>query len=72
MDDQSRVALTWYAPNGGDTLGAVRKGLDAFRQKCREAGVTPRILRSAVTGYGEDLVRAAFAVDDGVVETMAH
>ena len=32
----------------------------------------PRILRTAVTGYGEDLVRAAFALDDGVVETMAH
>ncbi len=72
MDDHSRVALTWYAPNGGDPLGAVRKGLDSFREKCREAGATPRILRSAVTGYGEDLVRAAFAVDEGVVETMAH
>ena len=27
---------------------------------------------SAVTGYGEDLIRAAFRVDDGLVETMAH
>ena len=25
-----------------------------------------------MTGYGEDLIRAAFALDDGVVETMAH
>jgi len=72
MDDQSRVAMTWYAPNGGDPLGAVRKGLDAFRRRFKEAGVAPRVRRSAVTGYGEDLVRAAFAVDEGVVETMAH
>ncbi|MCX5838905.1 MAG: acyl-CoA dehydratase activase, partial [Deltaproteobacteria bacterium] len=72
MDDESSVALTWYAANGGDTIGAVRKGLDAFRETCRKAGVVPRILRTAVTGYGEDLIRAAFALDDGVVETMAH
>jgi predicted CoA-substrate-specific enzyme activase len=72
MDDESRVALTWYASNGGDAIGAVRKGLDAFRETCRKAGVTPRIIRTAVTGYGEDLIRAAFVLDDGVVETMAH
>jgi predicted CoA-substrate-specific enzyme activase len=72
MDDESRVALTWYAPNGADAFGTVRKGLAAFREACLKAGVVPRILRTAVTGYGEDLIRAAFAVDDGVVETMAH
>ena len=72
MDGESRVAFTWYAPNGADPIGAVRKGIDALRETCRKAGVVPRILRTAVTGYGEDLVRAAFALDDGVVETMAH
>ena len=72
MDDEKRVAFTWYALNGGDALGAVRKGIDALRETCRKRGVTPRIVRTAVTGYGEDLIRAAFAVDDGVVETMAH
>ena len=25
-----------------------------------------------VTGYGEDLIRAAFGLDDGMVETLAH
>jgi predicted CoA-substrate-specific enzyme activase len=72
IDDESRVAFTWYAPNGGDPLGALRKGMELLRRRCREAGVSPRVGRSAVTGYGEDLIRAAFAVDDGVVETMAH
>ncbi|MCX5821150.1 MAG: acyl-CoA dehydratase activase [Deltaproteobacteria bacterium] len=72
MDDEKRVALTWYEPNDGDPIVAVRKGLDAFRESCRQAGVMPRILRTAVTGYGEDLIRAAFSLDDGVVETMAH
>jgi predicted CoA-substrate-specific enzyme activase len=72
MDGESRVAFAWCAPNGGDPVAAVRGGLDILREACREAGVSPRIVRSAVTGYGEDLIRAAFAVDDGVVETMAH
>ncbi|MBU4582991.1 MAG: 2-hydroxyacyl-CoA dehydratase [Proteobacteria bacterium] len=72
MDGDNRVAFTWYAPNGGDPIGAVRKGIDSLRESCREAGALPRILRTAVTGYGEDLVRAAFALDDGVVETMTH
>lgn len=72
MDDKKRVALTWYEPNDGDTIAAVRKGLDTLRQSCLQAGAMPRILRTAVTGYGEELIRAAFSLDDGVVETMAH
>ncbi len=31
-----------------------------------------RILGSAVTGYGEELIRHAFHVDIGIVETIAH
>ena len=72
MDEENRVVLTWYEPNGGDPIAAVRKGLDAFREQCLRAGVMPRICRAAVTGYGEELIRAAFSLDDGVVETMAH
>ncbi len=30
------------------------------------------IVASAVTGYGEDLIRSAFGVDYGLVETLAH
>ena len=31
-----------------------------------------RIVKSAVTGYGEDMIRNALGVDLGVVETVAH
>ena len=27
---------------------------------------------SCVTGYGEDLIKAAFGLDAGVIETIAH
>jgi predicted CoA-substrate-specific enzyme activase len=72
IDEDRRVALSWYQLNGGDAIGAVRRGLSSLRDACRTAGVLPVVARSAVTGYGEDLIRAAFAIDDGVVETVAH
>jgi len=72
MDEEKRVALTWYQLNGGDAIGAARRGLLFLRDACRAAGVVPFVARTAVTGYGEDLIRAAFAIDDGVVETVAH
>jgi len=72
IDQHKRVALKWYDSNKGDAISAVRKGLSAFKEDCVRAGVLPEIVRSAVTGYGEDLIKAAFSFDDGVVETVAH
>ena len=31
-----------------------------------------RIASAAVTGYGEELIKNAFGMDDGLVETMAR
>ncbi|MBW2650445.1 MAG: 2-hydroxyacyl-CoA dehydratase, partial [Deltaproteobacteria bacterium] len=72
IDSEGRVALTHYASNDGDSIQAVREGLNKFQEEFQKAGITPRIVRTAATGYGEDLIRAAFDLDDGVVETMAH
>ncbi len=72
MDEKGRVALTHYANNDGDPLEAVRRGLADFHQRCAQARLSPRIVRTAVTGYGEGLIRAAFGIDDGIVETLAH
>ena len=71
-DDQGRFVLGHYGSNNGNPIEAVREGLFLFRNKFKEAGFQPRIIRTASTGYGEDLIRAAFGLDDGVVETMAH
>jgi predicted CoA-substrate-specific enzyme activase len=72
IDDQERVALTYYAPNNGDSIHAVQKGLREFQRKLKRAGITPDIAGTTVTGYGEDLIKAAFGMDYGVVETIAH
>jgi predicted CoA-substrate-specific enzyme activase len=72
MDGRQRVLLSRYVSNDGDPIGAVRSALALFGQQIAEAGVNLHIARTAVTGYGEDLIRAAFGIDDGVVETVAH
>lgn len=72
MDGQRRVLLSCYGPNNGDPVEAVRAGLHSFGTRIIQAGVSISVTRSAVTGYGEDLIKAAFSIDDGVVETIAH
>lgn len=72
MDSHNRVTLSHYSPNNGDPVKAVQIGLLSFRTKLTAANIEIRIARTAVTGYGEDLIKAAFGIDDGVVETVAH
>jgi len=81
IDDRKRISLSYYTSNDGDSLQAVRKGLNFFYTEClsacgaqagKGADVMPKIARAAVTGYGEGLIKAAFGIDDGVVETIAH
>ncbi|GMR02946.1 MAG: acyl-CoA dehydratase activase [Acidimicrobiia bacterium] len=72
MDARGRILMDSYAGNHGDPLGAVSKGLSRIEAAFTLANKEPRVVRSVVTGYGEDLVRAAFGFDQGVVETLAH
>jgi activator of 2-hydroxyglutaryl-CoA dehydratase len=72
VDDQGQVFFSHYAPNHGNPIRAVQKGLENLRQHFAGMQAPPVIARSAVTGYGEDLIRAAFGCDEGLVETLAH
>ncbi len=72
IDTAGSVAFSHYANNGGNSIQAVRIGLAKLRAAFAGRGFSPCILRSLVTGYGEELIRAAFGMDAGVVETMAH
>lgn len=60
---------SYYASNQGNPVEIVRQQLERIYGLC---GQRVRICGSAVTGYGEDLIRNAFSVDYGVVETIAH
>ncbi len=72
IDDEGRLAHGHYAGNKGDPVGAVIAALEGLSQTCREQDVKLNIGGSCVTGYGEDLIKAAFSVDMGIVETLGH
>ncbi len=72
VDDKGTLVSGWYGANNGDPIKAVKKGLDEIKKEFQGYGFSPDISRTCATGYGEGLIKAAFALDDGVVETMAH
>jgi predicted CoA-substrate-specific enzyme activase len=72
VDEQGRLVFEHYGANHGNAIGAAQAGLEGLRQLVSHLPQPPRIARSAVTGYGEDLIRAAFGCDEGLVETLAH
>ena len=72
LDEEGRLLYRDYRPNNGNSFDAFLQALKTFKQTCDEHGFAPRIVNSAVTGYGENLLKTAFGLHHGVVETMAH
>ena len=71
-DGEGNLLYHYYAPNGGDPIGTVGKGLERLAAACAEQGASLGIRGSCSTGYGEDLIRAAYSLDEGIIETIAH
>lgn len=71
-DSNNRIFFKHYAPNKGNPLDAVINGLQLLNELQKSAGASLTIVASAITGYGEDLVKAALNLDFGLVETIAH
>ncbi len=69
LSADGRILYEFYDANHGNPVEIVREQLLLLRRRCASR---VRIRGSAATGYGEDLVRNAFSVDAGLVETMAH
>ncbi len=59
----------YYESNRGNPVSVVLQQLQYLRTACEDRVV---IRGSAVTGYGEDLIKSAFSCDLGLVETVAH
>lgn len=72
MDCGLNLVFGRYGSNSGKPLEMAGKFLDEFFALAKSKGASVEILSSASTGYGEDLIRAAFNLDCGIVETMAH
>jgi len=69
MGEDKKILYSYYNSNKGNPVGIVREQLETIYKLC---GDRITIAGSAVTGYGEELIRHAFHLDHGIVETMAH
>ncbi len=63
------LLYTYYHSNLGNPVAIA---LEQLREIYRLCGDRIKIRGSAVTGYGEDLIKNAFSCDLGLVETVAH
>ena len=63
------LLYTYYHSNLGNPVAIVLQQLKEIYRLC---GDRITIKGSAVTGYGEDLIKNAFSCDLGLVETVAH
>ena len=66
------IVFTNYRLNLGNPIKAVADGLNALKQEAEHCGAELEIVGACSTGYGEELIKAAFNLDSGIIETMAH
>ncbi|MBR2541069.1 MAG: 2-hydroxyacyl-CoA dehydratase [Mogibacterium sp.] len=69
IDQDRNLLYEHYQNNEGDPLEVVKNVLREVYTRMPEGAF---IGRSVVTGYGEGLIKAAFKMDGGEIETMAH
>ena len=68
IDENEEIIASIYRSNNGNPVPIIKDFLTAFYKNNPDS----KIACSAVTGYGEEIVKEAFAVDLGIVETIAH
>ncbi|WP_122789789.1 acyl-CoA dehydratase activase [Intestinibacillus sp. Marseille-P6563] len=64
-----QILFHHYAPNKGNPVDVIHEQMQKLYELC---GDRVHIVSSAVTGYGEALIKSAFGIDHGLVETVAH
>lgn len=69
MTGEAKLLYTYYSSNKGNPVEIVKEQLLYLLE---HYGAQLDIKGSAVTGYGEELIKNAFHIDAGLVETMAH
>ena len=72
VDEEGKLAHSFYARNDGRPLDVARDALLAMRDAFRTRGVELDVAACGTTGYGERLLQRAFHADYHTVETVAH
>ncbi len=69
IGSEGQLLFSHYANNQGNPI---KTAMNAMQELGKQLPQTARIVRSCSTGYGESLLKSAFCLDDGEVETVAH
>ncbi len=69
VSEEGDLLYSFYDNNNGNPL---QTAIDAIIDIYKVLPSDAHIVRSCSTGYGEALMKAAFLLDDGEVETVAH
>ena len=69
IGERGELLWSYYANNQGSPIETAKRAVSAL---ARELPESAHILRECSTGYGEALLKAAFSLDEGEVETIAH
>ncbi len=66
------LLYNYYTNSKGNPIDSVKKGLFEFSEILKKYNKKIDVKYTAVTGYGEDLIKTALGIDLGIVETIAH
>ncbi len=69
ISEDGKLLYSFYSSNEGNPVETAKKAIAEIYEQLPE---TARIARSCSTGYGEGLLKTAFNLDEGEVETIAH
>ncbi len=69
IGERGELLWSYYANNQGSPIETAKHAISELIPLLPEGA---RILRACSTGYGEALLKAAFSLDEGEVETIAH
>lgn len=69
IGSEGQLLHSFYANNQGNPIETAKRAIAELKEIMPE---TAKIARSCSTGYGEALLKSAFSLDDGEVETIAH
>lgn len=69
IGERGELLWSYYANNQGSPIETAKRAVSALARELPEGA---HILRECSTGYGEALLKAAFSLDEGEVETIAH
>ena len=69
IGEEGQLLFSFYANNQGNPIRTAMEAMARLREEMPQGA---RIVRACSTGYGEALLKSAFSLEEGEVETVAH